>query len=328
MRWGTTFGILGLAACIAASCNSVETSTCTPGQSIVCGGPDGCSGFQVCRSDGAAYDACMCGSGSSSSTNTGSATTSATTGGGGSGSSTSATSSASQSSSYSSATGSGGALPFSPLDLPGLVLWLDPDQGVVEDPTAPGTMLKWQDQSPNHFIATVTSGGGHLQIDPVAINGHNAFVCHNRLTIEDDPALNFGTGDFGIALVVKPSIGNSTIFWQKNETSNPGTTQFKAPDYFFQVGGGGGPQVAMLTPNPNKFHAIILRGPSVEMFADGMTATGGTSTGDLSSPLWPLWMCIDSGTGAEIAEVIAVKGTLSNAHVASLQGYFSDKFGL
>lgn len=34
--------------------------SCTPGRSIACSGTDGCSGHQVCRANGAAYDVCVC----------------------------------------------------------------------------------------------------------------------------------------------------------------------------------------------------------------------------------------------------------------------------
>lgn len=40
---------------------SPATTACTPGASVACTGPGGCSGGQVCRSDGSGYEACVCG---------------------------------------------------------------------------------------------------------------------------------------------------------------------------------------------------------------------------------------------------------------------------
>jgi hypothetical protein len=208
-----------------------------------------------------------------------------------------------------------------------LVLWLDDDQGVVQDPQARGTLLKWMDQSPNAFLASVMSEG-HLAIDAAAVNGHDAFVCHNRVAIDDDPAFNFGTGPFAIALVIKPVMGVSTTFWQKDDVGYVNAQQFGAPDCFFQTGGGGGPKVAALTQDPNEFHAVISTGPQLQMIVDGLAVAGPTSMANLDSPGWPLWLCIDSGTGAEIAEAIAVKGSLSPADIASLEQYLWDKFDL
>jgi hypothetical protein len=45
-------------------CGSTEktpnASVCAAGRSIACSGPDGCSGHQICRDDGSAYDVCIC----------------------------------------------------------------------------------------------------------------------------------------------------------------------------------------------------------------------------------------------------------------------------
>ena len=68
-----TFLVLAVAACGSSSSSSgggdaggggdSSTRVCTPGQSIACVGVGGCSGGQVCASDGSGYGACQCGSG-------------------------------------------------------------------------------------------------------------------------------------------------------------------------------------------------------------------------------------------------------------------------
>jgi hypothetical protein len=52
--------VLLLAALALSECGSPATATCVPGQSIACAG-NGCTGFQVCESDGKAYGECVCG---------------------------------------------------------------------------------------------------------------------------------------------------------------------------------------------------------------------------------------------------------------------------
>jgi hypothetical protein len=53
---------------VAASCSSsTRVVLCTPGASVACTGPGGCTGGQVCSSDGAGYGGCLCGSADSGS---------------------------------------------------------------------------------------------------------------------------------------------------------------------------------------------------------------------------------------------------------------------
>jgi hypothetical protein len=62
--------VLVAAACGGGTSSTVETGArsqpasgdqpCVPGQSIGCGGPNGCSGYQVCADDGMHYLACDC----------------------------------------------------------------------------------------------------------------------------------------------------------------------------------------------------------------------------------------------------------------------------
>ncbi|HZU82094.1 MAG TPA: hypothetical protein VE987_04215, partial [Polyangiaceae bacterium] len=43
------------------SSSSSPASACTPGQSIRCAGPSGCTGYQVCKQDGTGFAPCACG---------------------------------------------------------------------------------------------------------------------------------------------------------------------------------------------------------------------------------------------------------------------------
>ena len=74
---------------LTASCGSdgseSEAGNCTPGRSVECTGPSGCSGYQECKDDGSGYADCICGNGPEGTETGGNATggTSATAGSGG-----------------------------------------------------------------------------------------------------------------------------------------------------------------------------------------------------------------------------------------------------
>jgi hypothetical protein len=51
--------LLSLPDCGSGS--SAKSTGCVSGQSIACAGVHGCAGYQVCRSDGTGYGACLCG---------------------------------------------------------------------------------------------------------------------------------------------------------------------------------------------------------------------------------------------------------------------------
>lgn len=51
------------------SASDAAASACVSGQSVACGGPLGCHGFQACRADNSGFDACVCGNSENHSTN-------------------------------------------------------------------------------------------------------------------------------------------------------------------------------------------------------------------------------------------------------------------
>jgi hypothetical protein len=50
-----------LACCSWLGCGNGESGPCTPGQSVMCTGPGGCAGAQICAGDGKSFTACDCG---------------------------------------------------------------------------------------------------------------------------------------------------------------------------------------------------------------------------------------------------------------------------
>src|SRR5688572_6084896 len=57
-----------LASLVVSACSedgapagaSQPATGCVSGQSIVCAGPSGCTGFQVCKADGSGFNPCEC----------------------------------------------------------------------------------------------------------------------------------------------------------------------------------------------------------------------------------------------------------------------------
>jgi hypothetical protein len=59
--WGAAWPLV-VACSSAADVPTATDEACAPGQSIACVGPEGCTGYQICRLDGGqGYDPCLCG---------------------------------------------------------------------------------------------------------------------------------------------------------------------------------------------------------------------------------------------------------------------------
>ncbi len=312
-----------LAAMLGSSvsaCSSVETAKCTPGQSVSCGDPHGCVGNQVCNADGASFAACVCDT--QQTTSNGSSS-----GHGGAGGGPIATSSS------SSAGGSGGQANFTPASLPGLVLWLDDDHGVIADTQHPGTLLRWLDQSGlgNDAEAMGLQDPYRFVIDPAVLHGHDAFVCPGngtRIEVPDVPSLRFGTGQYGIAMVVRRSSYQSGVFqsFYEKDSADGGVVIGYNSDFELHQGTS---MALVADPKPSAFHIVIARGPALELNLDGSLGLGTTQTNNVDGVAWPVFLCLKGlADGQEIAEVVAVKGPLSDADAAQLRSYLETKFSL
>lgn len=89
--------------------------------------------------------------------------------------------------------------------------------------------------------------------------------------------------------------------------------------------------VAMAAPDVSKFHIFSLRGPTLEIQSGGVTSTGTTSTSNIDAVGGSVRICNygNSRFGtAEIAEVLAIKGTLSDTDLGKLTAYLKAKFNL
>lgn len=219
---------------------------------------------------------------------------------------------------------------WSPKMLPGLSLWLDDTVGIVMDPAKPGRVKRWLDQSGKGNNADGEGGDGVTMspsLDPSAINAKDAVVCDLQtiLRIPSNPSLQFGTGDFGIIMVMKlDSLNGGTLsLYHKTAIELRALTtaevQFQA---FSEL-------IAIAKVPTDKFQIFVARGKALELRAGAKQQAGGTSTADLSGDNTPVTLCQGNiSTKPAIAEVIVVKGNVSDADLATTTSYLKTKFGL
>ena len=219
--------------------------------------------------------------------------------------------------------------PFTPAKLAGLGLWLDDTVGVVLDKG--NNVRRWLDQSglgnnaenPNYQNAEFT-------VDPSVINGHDALVPPGAgifWDIADGPSLQFGTGDFLVGLVIKTPGGTAPKMWSKT----PGSPlleigQDNSTNYYVSVSGV--TQAVLPNPAETKFHIVIATGAAMQLRVDGKVALGPKNMVDISGPASDTRLFIGGSVQTEVAEVVAVKGTVSSADVSKLETYWKTKFKL
>jgi hypothetical protein len=208
-------------------------------------------------------------------------------------------------------------------------LWLNTDVGVVQSVTNPGQVARWRDQSGNalDFVPYSTCGGCTCNnvacISPQVVNGHDAISCSGSLILAPGftgAPLEFGTGDFAIAQVFV----NTSALWAQNGGLSLGTDT--AGNYSFKINTVG--TVVIPEMNPSAWHALTARGAAMDLITDwGQSSTGPTNTTSAITTAGGgsvVTLC----TQGDLAEVVAVKGKLSDADRASLMSYFKTKFHL
>jgi hypothetical protein len=219
--------------------------------------------------------------------------------------------------------------------LPGLVVWLDDTVGVVQSPSMAGVVARWLDQSGQGNTAnpvnTQGAAGFNFTIDPAVVNGHDAIICPANgtwLSISDGADVQFGTGDFGILVVER--FAGSGDFVDKLDTmgGGPGWSLGLSSGIYGLTTASGSAVVA--ATNSGNFHIIAGRGALLRIAADTATGTGPTNTSDLDFVGGAMRLCFGGTIGIqnELAEVIVVKGTLSDANLANATAYLKTKFGL
>ena len=250
--------------------------------------------------------------------------------------------------------GGGGSSGFTPAAFGGrLVVWLDAARGISGTP-----VTSWADQSGAGNNATQTMAPRQPALTASGINGLPAVTFDGATTflqIADSPTTRWGTGDFALMVVARgaPNVATNAMLYNKSEQAAP----YAGINLFLNVTRGPVTAKASIQldadfhattrddfgdANPHLFGGrLVTTGASalLEMRVDGerqgmLSLTGGAVNLDAPgqativghngySPL--------SGFQAfkgDIAEIVAVKGPISDAELASLEAYLMSRYGL
>lgn len=238
---------------------------------------------------------------------------------------------------------------WSPKSLPGLALWLDNADGLAFDGTA--KLSSWLDKSGNGNNGTAGAPCLAPSRAAGALNGRDtvAFATSGAdatcIQVADSPILQFGTGDLAVFLVARcANTANSAQLWAKRHTDNTGASFLVNGVFDFKMFNtlADGNVVAGASPNLNdsSYHRFgtTRRGLDIEVWLDGVRDGANTlaQAVDVSKPGRAVFIGANAtsapvaitGLVGNVAEVVAVKGTLSDAQIAQLDAYFKAKHGL
>jgi hypothetical protein len=238
------------------------------------------------------------------------------------------------------------APPFDVKSLTGLALWLDATQGV----TGSSAVVAWADQSGNNNHAAMGSAQYQPALVASSIGGKPAihFAGGTHLTVADSATLQWGTGDFYVAIVLKHSTASST-YGMVFSKQNPSVGPFIGPGIFANFalpsqGTGIGGQLdtlanhyvstaaSGLNDNVGRQFAFVRTGGVISVRLNGTPTTGASSAIDISAATFSLFIGANAvGTQAlvgDIGEIIAVKGAIAAGDVTKVETYLKAKYSL
>jgi hypothetical protein len=325
-----------------------------------------CGGAGATSIGGGSSDSGAEGSSSGSSGTGGSGGSSSGSSSGGSGSSGSSGASGSSGSSGSSGASSSsggatgdGATAFNVAGVAGLVLWLDAAKGIT---LSGSSVTAWADQSPSANNASEGRSALQPAIVSSAIHGLPAVSfgssAGSDLILASSASLGWGTGDFLVEVVAEYNNVPQASTEQTNGYGELYTSIFGAPiDSATGVGlyanappiGGNAASTAFLgfaggvaVPsagtgyNDGAAHVFAMQrsGATFSVRLDG-ASVGSKAIGagvDIGASAGAHLGGIENATvqelSGEIAEVIAVKGTIGAADLAGIEGYLVGKYAL
>jgi hypothetical protein len=164
-------------------------------------------------------------------------------------------------------------------------------------------------------------------------------VLGSECFVDDDPRLQLGTGPFALmAVVAVYGTGTRPLSLFHKEAGTPAFGIELSVDNTANLLTGllspsSAPStVVHATISSIDFHAVIARGPALEIRVDGVATTGTTSTVDVSAKAGSVTIGAVGGVSLfslrqmYVAELIVVKGTLTDAQVEGVEDYFRDRY--
>jgi hypothetical protein len=250
-----------------------------------------------------------------------------------------------------------GVTPIDPTALgSNLVLWLRAEDANYDQGTS--LVFQWQDKSPHHQNVSVKTAA--VTCSPAGISKHlselNSYpavsFCDAVAEAEDDPSLQFGTGDpFVISAVVEPgSAGTPGDYVLAEKSANPsGLSGFglrvpnKALQFDAYLNLADSHVVTAITAT-GQYHIVTMvrrkgtNGTMLTLRVDGTETASAVPTQDVSEPNGPFVIGgFDTGQGSllnvipgKVAEVLVVTNAtaLPDSLPTGLELYFKQKYGL
>jgi len=263
------------------------------------------------------------------------------------------------------ATGVGGAAgavgSWTPGRLSGLVLWLSAGNGVVANNNH---VVTWSDQSGNSNNAAQSTTARQPTLVAGVINGRPVVRFDGSMTglqVTDSSSLQWGTDDFTVEVVASftnsTTVGNgyALLVAKPNTTASPyypgaglwanyvvsGVNQ---PVFGVQLQGGTGYSVAspvgtaLNDGNPRLYGGRRTGGTNLEARINGaqVGATVNPTAVDVSEVGYPLFIgaqitstnTVVEALKGDVAEIVAVRGSLTTSELLELESYLRMKYGL
>jgi hypothetical protein len=227
----------------------------------------------------------------------------------------------------------GAGTPFSPLDIPGLVLWLDASQIVGLNDGDP--VATWSDLSGNGNDATQGTASQQPTYQTGEINGLPAVQFDG---VDDGMALTaITTSNHTAFAVMKRASGGNTLVLSNNVTFGPGALLFYNVDGIFYnlctTGGGSITSTFSGAGTPLLSPAVAVNrwnGTDQSARINGTDLTRITQVGGLSSGSWnrigdrPTNPFFHNGL---MAEILLYDSGLSAGDIVRVEAYLRNKWG-
>jgi hypothetical protein len=253
---------------------------------------------------------------------------------------------------------SDGASAYTPKALPGLVLWLEGSLGLVFNNV--NYLVGWKDQSGNGNDATLAPGSDGLSnfapTSALPAPGYE-FNEEDSMIIADAPSLQWGRGDFLVAAVALDNFNDPTGAGGNFLTYPDGRfTRCRYGEVYSKATGlsfGPAPVIAYNDWNTQTWktvgsvdgvtllegswdattHLLVLRRHAgvVEFRRDGtvlgtMPDAGAIDVSNVGTPVAIGGRAGKTFMAGAILEVVAVKGTTSDAELATFESYVKTKY--
>jgi hypothetical protein len=242
--------------------------------------------------------------------------------------------------------------PWTPAQLSNLALWLEADMGVT---TSSNAVLSWADHSGHGHLATQVLADWRPTIVASALHGHSVVRFdgqNDSLSIVDAASLRWGTGDFVVEVVA--SFTNATnvgdgygLLFAKQTAPYPFSGPALWANYAFpssttafvaqlEFGVAVSTQATGLNDGAARVYGARRAGTTLETRLTGILSNASTvASVDVSAPGQFLFIGGQSTSNGviqalqgDVAEIVAVGGSVGSADLAKLEGYLKAKYGL